>query len=69
MAEQLEATLAKVAKNYRSLLGTLNSVRGTLENIERRTMPIGEDGDEAAAAIARSGLRSIDDTLAKLEVL
>ena len=69
MAEQLETTLAKVAKNYRALHDGLINARATLENVERRTVPLGLSGDEATAAIARSGIRSINDTLASLEVL
>jgi hypothetical protein len=69
MADQVGITLAKVAKNYKALQGALVSARGTLESIERRTVPIGDAGDEATAAIARSGIRSIDDAFSSLEVL
>lgn len=69
MVEQLETTLAKVARNYRAMHDGLLNARATLENVERRTEPMGLSGDEATAAVARSGIRSIDDTLARLEVL
>lgn len=69
MAEQLEKTLAKVAENYRAMHSGLLNARATLENVERRTVPMGDLEDEVTCAIARSGIRSIDDTLASLEVL
>lgn len=69
MADQLGITLAKVASNYKALHDGLLNARATLENVERRTEPMGLSGDEATAAVARSGIRSIDDTLARLEVL
>lgn len=69
MADQTGITLAKVAKNYKALHAALTSARGTLENVERRTVPLGLSGDEGTAAIARSAVRSIDDVFASLEVL
>lgn len=70
MSEHLDVTLAKVAKNYQRMFRALQSVRGSLVSIEARTCAMDPDpGDEGTAAIARSGLRTIDDTISTLEVI
>lgn len=69
MTDKVAFTLAKVANNYRAMQSALLGVRGTLQNIERRSVPLGESADETTAAIARSGIRLIDDTIVSLEVL
>lgn len=73
MSDEVKKILDRVAGNYNKMAAALVSARGSLISVElRESVAADMDEDELAAgtaAIARSAIRLIDDSLNSLEAL